>query len=318
MTMRNRATTGPTEQRLVITRIFDAPRELVFKAWTYPKHLARWWGPNGFDNPVCEIDARPGGAILMHMRGPDGVIYPTRGVFHEIVAPERLVMATWGFEDEAGNPQLEAHNTVTFAIHESGKTKLTLQTVIVKAAAEVTAMLAGMEEGWNESLDRLAMDLKTSQGETSMADNAPSPVSERMPTPDPALRRLDILVGTWNVAGEAQGQVRYEWMEGGFFLLQHVDLEHSGRRNKGFEVIGRERLFGASEPSADIKSRFYDTEGNTFDYVYELEGDTLTIWGGEKGSPAFYKGRLSEDGNTLAGHWVWPGGGYESTATRAR
>jgi len=66
----------------------------------------------------------------------------------------------------------------------------------------------------------------------------------------------------------------------------------------------------------DIKSRYYGSDGNTFDYAYELDGDTLTIWGGEKGSPAYHKGKFSDDGNTLVGSWVWPGGGYDSTATR--
>src|ERR1700722_3962453 len=72
------------ERELKITRVFDAPREVVFKAWTDPKLLAQWWGPKGFTNPVCELDARPGGAIRVHMRGPDGTVYPMGGMFHEI------------------------------------------------------------------------------------------------------------------------------------------------------------------------------------------------------------------------------------------
>jgi uncharacterized protein YndB with AHSA1/START domain len=100
---------------LVITRMFDAARELVFKAWTDPKQMAQWWGPKGFTNPVCELDVRPGGAILIHMRGPDGVIYPMYGTFHEIVEPERLVMTTSAVPDEAGSDQLEVLNTITFA-----------------------------------------------------------------------------------------------------------------------------------------------------------------------------------------------------------
>jgi hypothetical protein len=133
--------------------------------------------------------------------------------------------------------------------------------------------------------------------------------------PNPDLERLDRLVGTWNVSGGAQGRVTYQWMEGGFFLLQHVELEQYGQKSKGIEIIGHERPFGA-EPGAEITSRFYDNLGNTLDYVYELEGDTLTIWGGQKGSPAYYKGRFSDDGNTMTGEWVYPGGGYASTATR--
>ncbi len=140
---------------LVITRVFDAPRELVFKAWTDPKHVAQWWGPKGFTNPVCELDVRPGGAIRIDMRGPDGVLYPMKGVFHEIVEPARLVVTTSALEDEEGNPQLEVLTTVTFAEH-NGKTKLTLQAVVVTAAPAAAGALAGMEQGWRQSLDRLA------------------------------------------------------------------------------------------------------------------------------------------------------------------
>ena len=75
---------------MVLTRIFDAPREMVFKAWTDPERLKHWWGPKGFTNPVCEMNPRTGGAILIDMRGPDGRVYP---IIHEIVEPERLAKA---------------------------------------------------------------------------------------------------------------------------------------------------------------------------------------------------------------------------------
>jgi hypothetical protein len=125
-----------------------------------------------------------------------------------------------------------------------------------------------------------------------MADDSTTP-QPQPPQPNPDLRRLDRLVGTWNVAGGAQGQVTYQWMDGGFFLIRHVELEQYGQKSKR-------------------------SLGNSLDDVYELEGDTLTIWGGEKGSPASYTGRLSDDGNTVTGDWVYPGGGgYRSTVTRA-
>jgi hypothetical protein len=134
---------------------------------------------------------------------------------------------------------------------------------------------------------------------------------------DAEVAALDRLVGTWRVTGGAVGTVTYRWLEGGFFLLQEFDLEQGGHRVKGIEVIGRERPFGAEKPSEDIKSRVYDHEGNTLDYVYELQGDTLTIWGGERGSPAYMRATFSPDGTSFSGGWVWPGGGYETTATRA-
>jgi hypothetical protein len=138
-------------------------------------------------------------------------------------------------------------------------------------------------------------------------------------TPSAALKKLDRLVGTWKVTGPSiDGTVRFEWMEGGFFLMQHVDFVQDGHKIRGLEIIGHERQFGA-EPSEDIKSRFYDSEGNTLDYVYELEDDTLTIWGGEKGSPAYFRGTFSADGNSNTGGWVYPGGGgYESKMTRVQ
>ena len=140
----------------------------------------------------------------------------------------------------------------------------------------------------------------------------------QQPEPLPALKRLDRLVGTWQVSGGTTGTITYEWMEGGFFLIQRLNMESDGQPIKGMEVIGQLRLFG-QEPSEDIKSRYYGGSGETFDYVYELEGDTLTIWGGEKGSPAYYRGTFSADGKTLSGEWVYPGGGgYESTSIRVK
>ena len=152
-----------------------------------------------------------------------------------------------------------------------------------------------------------------------MADsNTNAQAYQQPPTPHPDLESLDRLVGTWEMFGDTRGRVTYEWMQGGFFLLQHVDLEQDGQKVKGLEIIGHLRPFG-EEPSADIHSRYYDTLGNTLDYVYELAGDILTIWSGTKGSPAYYKGTFSDDGTTLTGAWVYPGGGgYESTATRVR
>ncbi len=144
-----------------------------------------------------------------------------------------------------------------------------------------------------------------------------TPAQPMSPLPNPDLKKLDRLVGRWKVSGGAHGEVSYEWMEGGFFLLQKVELDHDGHKIKGLEIIGHEQLFGA-EPGAEIKSRYYDNLGSTFDYVYELDDDTLTIWGGEKGSPAYYRGKFSDDGDTISGGWVYPGGGYEANSNRIK
>lgn len=145
-----------------------------------------------------------------------------------------------------------------------------------------------------------------------MSDNSSS-TDGAQGKPHPDLRSLDPLVGTWTVTGEADGTVTYEWAEGGFFLLQHVELDGT----RGLEVIGHERPYG-QPPSRDIRSRYFGfAEGETLDYTYEVVDDTLTIWMGERDSPAFYRGTFSGDGNTLTGAWHYPGGGgYSTTSTR--
>lgn len=162
-TTKNSPTVESAVRELVISRTFDAPRELVWQAWTDAKQIAQWWGPHGFTNPLCEWDARPGGAILVHMRGPKGspfdMVMPMRGKFHEVVAPERLVFTSSALEDEAGHAQLEVRNTVTFTEH-NGKTTLTLHAKVVKAAPPAAGAIAGMEQGWSQSLERLAAVLQ--------------------------------------------------------------------------------------------------------------------------------------------------------------
>jgi len=147
----------------VLTRVIDAPRELVFKAWTDPKHVAQWWGPRGFSNPVCELDLRPGGAIRIHMRGPDGTVYPMTGVYQEIVEPERLVFTSAAL-DEKGHPMFEVLTTVTFA-EQGGKTKQTMRARVIKITPQAAPYIAGMEQGWTQSLERLTAYVVTKSKE---------------------------------------------------------------------------------------------------------------------------------------------------------
>jgi uncharacterized protein YndB with AHSA1/START domain len=154
MTATARTDSAPiAESEVVLTRVFDAPRALVFKTWTEPRHLAQWWGPRDFTNPVCELDVRVGGKILIHMRGPDGTVYPMTGTFREIVVPQRLVF-TAVVEDHAGHPLLEGLVTATFE-ELGGKTRLTVREKAVALVPAARQMLAGMETGWAQSLERL-------------------------------------------------------------------------------------------------------------------------------------------------------------------
>ena len=145
------------ERRLKIIRVFDAPRRVVFKAWIDPEQLARWWGPRGFTHPLCEVDARPGGAIRIIMRAPDGMSHEVKGVFREINEPERLVFTNRAIGSQ-GEPLLEGLTTVSFTEQE-GKTTMTLETSAVALLPEARSMLDGMNDGWNQSLERLTMVL---------------------------------------------------------------------------------------------------------------------------------------------------------------
>jgi uncharacterized protein YndB with AHSA1/START domain len=150
------------ERELVITRVFDAPRGLVWKAWTEPESLTRWWGPKDFTAPFCKIDLRVGGRYLNCMRSPEGKDYWSTGVYREIVPLERIV-CTDSFADEDGNVvpathygmsadfPLEMRVTVTFEDHEGG-TRLILKHAGLPSGEDFDDCRAG----WNESLDKLA------------------------------------------------------------------------------------------------------------------------------------------------------------------
>lgn len=154
-------TTAPSAKEFAITRAFDAPRDIVWQAWTDPTRLPEWFGPGGFTVPRCEVDLRPDGELLIVMRAPDGTEIPMTGVFLEIVAPERLVLATRAFEDADGGAQLEALLTVTLEA-DGGRTTLSVHEAVTTASTPTArAATEGMAEGWNQTLDRLAMHLRT-------------------------------------------------------------------------------------------------------------------------------------------------------------
>jgi uncharacterized protein YndB with AHSA1/START domain len=137
-----------------LTRRISAPLEVVFRAWTDPRHLAEWWGPKGFTNALCEVDARAGGAIRISMRGPDGVVHPMTGRFVEIDRPHRLVFVA-SLLDESGAPNAEVLNTVTFATIAGG-TEISLVARVTRSIPAAAQSIGGMSQGWSQSLDRLA------------------------------------------------------------------------------------------------------------------------------------------------------------------
>jgi len=141
------------EDTVELVRVLDATRVLVWKTWTNPTMMAQWFGPAVFTIPVCELDARPGGNLRIVMRAPNGTEYPMKGIFREVVSPERLVFSNIAV-DKDGNHLLEGETAVTFA-ERDGKTELTLNTHAVGLVPIAPQMLAGMEAGWTQSIDKL-------------------------------------------------------------------------------------------------------------------------------------------------------------------
>jgi uncharacterized protein YndB with AHSA1/START domain len=142
--------TTSAERELIITRVFDAPRRLVFKAWTEPERIKEWWGPRGFTTLSCEMDQRPGGVWRVRSRSPEGKDYVSQGVFRELVEPERLVF-THAWVDAEGKPGHETLVTVTFA-EQSGKTLLTFH----QGVFESITSRDEHGEGWSSAFELLA------------------------------------------------------------------------------------------------------------------------------------------------------------------
>ncbi|MFH2135485.1 MAG: SRPBCC domain-containing protein [Pseudomonadota bacterium] len=151
-----------SNSEVIISRTFDAPRRLVWQAWTDPKHIMQWWGPAGFHNERCESELRIGGRFQLEMRAPDGNVYPCIGTFREIVEGERIVYdgeAAEGHPCGAGIPP-RATVTVSFA-EQNGKTRLTLHTRFASPERKQAAAEARFIVSWEEALDRLAQALRT-------------------------------------------------------------------------------------------------------------------------------------------------------------
>ncbi len=150
-------------ERMVVTRIFDAPRELVWKAYTDPDYVMQWWGPKGFTSPFCRMDFRVGGKYLLCMRSPDGQEFWNGGEYHEIVPNEKIVSSMY-FADSKGNKVEAAHygieheaiddayDVITFEDLGDGRTKLTF----VGNETMENAKESGQMEGWNQILDKFA------------------------------------------------------------------------------------------------------------------------------------------------------------------
>ncbi|MDQ3772011.1 MAG: SRPBCC family protein [Actinomycetota bacterium] len=151
--------TTPSDREIVMTRVFDAPRDLVFEAHSSCEHLSRWWGPRKYEVVGCDVDFRPGGAWRIVHRGPEGEEYAFRGEYREIVRPERIV---WTFEFE-GMPGKVSVETMTLE-EQDGKTTFTSTTVFDSIEDRDGMLESGMESGAAETMDRLDEYLEVLKG----------------------------------------------------------------------------------------------------------------------------------------------------------
>jgi uncharacterized protein YndB with AHSA1/START domain len=149
---------GSQPGEFVFRRELPVARAKAFAAWTDAKQLAKWWGPNGFTAPRCEVDAKPGGKIHVDMRAPDGSVEAMRGSFREVVAPERLVFDT-SVPDPNGNP-IEVLILVAF-VESGGKTTMTVRGRVLRIDPSAAKLLNGMNQGWEETLDRFVASVAT-------------------------------------------------------------------------------------------------------------------------------------------------------------
>jgi uncharacterized protein YndB with AHSA1/START domain len=159
MTMTASDNTSTADREIVISRVVEAPRELVWQAWTQPEHVAQWWGPNGFTSTIQEMDVRVGGVFRMIMHGM-GQDFPNVMTYLEVVEPERLVYDHGN--GEAGDPN-QFHVTVTFA-EQDGKTEVTMRSLFATPEArDYVAREFGAIEGGRQHLARLAEHLAQMQ-----------------------------------------------------------------------------------------------------------------------------------------------------------
>lgn len=248
------------EREVKIVRTFNAPRALVWQAWTDPAQVAKWWGPRGFTAPVCEWDARPGGRLHVVMRASDEIAkmigradHPMTGEFTEVVPIERLAFVSSAL-DENGTAVLEALTTVRF-VERNGKTEMVLH-ASGKGFAEVAArMLEGMEAGWTQSIDKLGEQIDAA------ADTPEFTVTRTFKASRAAVWKahseLDRLSKWWGPQG-------FEWIGGTLDFRPGGTFHYGMRAPNGGEMWGKfvYRDIAAPERIVFVNS-FSDRDGNT-------------------------------------------------------
>jgi uncharacterized protein YndB with AHSA1/START domain len=232
-----------------ITRVIDAPREQVFRAWTEPESLVRWWGPQGFTTATQSIDVRPGGVWQFTMRGPDGADYPNYMTFEEILRPERI---TYFHGDDAGRPR-DMHTTVTFD-DLGGRTRLTMVVRFASAAQYQEALGYGAPQSGHSTIDKLAEFVAVAGGKPALVItrlfNAPLERVWRAWTDPEQIKRW------WGPEHFTAPVIQTDFREGGKYLYAMRDPEGNDYWSTGefLEIAPLERIV--------YTDSFADAEGN--------------------------------------------------------
>lgn len=273
------SSTSTADRELVATRVFDAPRELVFKLWTDPDHIAQWWGPRGFTTTTSSMDVRPGGVWRFCMHGPDGTDYPNRITYTEVVAPERLAYTHGGGGDDE---PVRFETTVAFE-DVGGKTKLTMRMLFPSAEArDFVVDKYGAAEGQVQTIDRLA-EVATERAGTRrnpLTVSLPSDLEFRLTRTFDAPRAL-----VWEAVSRPEHLARWFGPKGSSLTACEMDRRPGGawrfvlRTDDGHEAPFKGVYREIVPPERVVQTFIYDVE-HIRDFE-SVETMTLTEYGGK-------------------------------------
>jgi uncharacterized protein YndB with AHSA1/START domain len=309
------ASPATSDRELVATRVFDAPRALVFKAWTDPGRIGRWWGPRGFTTTSYAMDVRPGGVWRFCMHGPDGVDYQNKITYTEVVEPERIAYEHGGDKDcEPVNFEV----IVTFEEHGDGKTKLTMRMIFPSPAArDFTVEKYGADEGLHQTLDRLGeyAEELAGPGRSGLSVTLPTDreivLSRTFDAPRrlvfEAISRPEHVSRWWGPHGSSLTSCEMDMRPGGSwrFVLRGPDGQEHPFKGEYLEVVPPERV---------VSTFIYDVEGirehETVETLTLDEKDgrtTLTV-------TVLHRTKESRDGQLGSGMEVGAGQSYDRLA----
>ncbi len=260
MTPKNDLTPEASDREIVLSRVFDAPRELVFQAFTDPRQVGKWWGPNGFTTTTHEMDVRPGGVWRYIMHGPDGTDYKNKIAYHEVVRPERLAYSHGGDFGDGGEEREGFEVTVTFD-EQDGKTRLTMRSLFPTAEARnLVVEKFGAIEGGKQTLERLSQHLAAGQAGPEFV------VSRVLDTPRELVFRVwseaEHLAHWWGPKGCVIGVRSLDFRPGGVFhySMQTPDGQQMWGKFVYREIVEPERIVFlssfADEAGAKVKAPF--------------------------------------------------------------